>query len=350
VANFGTRSFALPAAPAAKPQPGAAVQLSLDFAPAETLLAIVTTPDIGYERALARISTPAFDALVGHHSQAFYPIPLSREQLALNLAHAASTQPLDMLYMYARPNGFYHFADVRQNAERYRGMFADLQRHAADIGAYTSTGLSPYLPRGTRLERRVSFDFDDLSNGWGSGNIAAMPLEYYKDDYLRMFNTMVHETFHAAQSSVQGSSTRPARMLTSAADTALAQATRTILMEGTANYIAPALARSPASADSMSRVGAQLLSDLAELRHGTWNGAKAQEILNHGVASGGPFYWLGAAMARSLVERDGPAAIGRAIQSDGLGFAHMYLSRQTGTGLFAPAVAEWIAALAPDRS
>jgi hypothetical protein len=349
--EFAGTPFQLPPATAVASQPRVRITLTLDFAPAETLLAIVTTPDIRYEEALRRISTPAFDALIGHHSQAFYPIPLSREQLALNLVHAASTQPLDGLYRWARPSGFYHFADVRLNAARYRALFDELRRHEADIARYTSASLAPYVPAGTQLDRRVSFYFNDLSDGWGSGNISAVPIEYYKDDFVRMFNTMVHETFHAAQGAVQASSPRPARTLATPADSALAAAARQLLIEGTANFIAPAIARTPAAADSMSRVGAALLNELATMRAGSWDARRAQEILNQGVSSAGPFYWLGAAMSRELVARDGPAAIGRALQSDGLALMRTYTARNQGKSeaLLSPAVATWVQALTADR-
>jgi hypothetical protein len=351
LARFGDREFALPSPPDARPQPGAAIRLTLDFAPAETLLAIVTTPDVGYAEALRRISTPAFDALISHHGQAFYPVPLTREQLAQNLSHAASSQPLDQLYMYARPNGFYHFADMRQNAARYRQIFAELRRHQGDIAAYANAALAPFVPPRTQLDRRVSFYFNDLSDGWGSGTIAAVPIEYYKDDYLRMFNTMVHETFHAAQSTVQATSARPVRRLRTAADSALAQAARTLLIEGTANYIAPAIARSPASADSMSRAGSALLAELAAMRRTGWDAPRAQTILNQGVASAGPFYWLGAAMSRRLVERGGAAAIGRAVGSDGLGFVRSFLDTRPAAGdeLVTAEVGAWVRELTETR-
>jgi hypothetical protein len=351
VAEFAGRPFTLPPAPSTAPQRGVTIRLTLDFAPAETLLAIVTTPDVRYEDALARISTPAFDALVSHHNQAFYPVALTREQLALNLVHAASTQPLDRLYRWARPNGLYHFADVAVNAARYRQLFDELRRHEGDIARYTSAALAPYVPAGTRLDRRLSFFFNDLADGWASGNLAAVPIEYYKDDYVRMVNTLVHESFHAAQSAVRAASAGPARTLTSAADTALARAAGTLLNEGTANFIAPAIVRSPASADSMSRVASGLLAELATMRGGSWNGARAGEILNKGVASGGPFYWLGAAMAGALVAHDGPAAIGRALQSDGLELLRTYVVRSQGMpdGLLSPAVAEWVRTLTDRR-
>lgn len=345
--KFDNRALTVPATPAAPAQPGAAVRLSLDFAPAETLLAIVTTPDIRYDEALKRISTPAFDALIRHHSQNFYPVPLSREQLALNLTHAASTQPLDRLYRYARPNGFYHFADVHDNAAQYRHIVDELGRHEKDIAAYLNAVLAPYIPAGTKVDRRVSFYFDDMSDGWGVGPIAAVPLEYYKDDYARMLNTMVHETFHAAQNAVSTASPPPARLLANGADSAFMQAMNYLLAEGTANFIAPSVVRSPQSADSMSRAAGPLLIELAAMRHGGWDASRAQELLNKGVSGGGPFYWLGAAMSRALIERDGPRAIGRALQSDGLAFARQYLTA-TSSGpesLLPPAVAEAVTAL-----
>ena len=322
---FTGRPFELPAAPTAAPQPRAKVVLTLDFAPAESLLALVTTRNIDAAQALARISRPAFDALVGHHSQAFYPRPLTREQLALNIAHAASDAPLDQLYRYARPGGFYHFADLRENADRYRAVMRELRTHESALARHLAASLTPFLPAGTTLERRVSFYVSDLADGWGSGAIAAVTLEYYKDDWERMINTMVHETFHAAQSEVARRSSAPARPLEGGLDSALARASQTLLIEGTANFIAPAIARSPSSADSMARVGSALMTELASMRVTGWDPARAQAILNHGVASAGPFYWLGASMARTLVTKRGTASIGRALQSDGLAFVAAYL-------------------------
>jgi hypothetical protein len=339
--TFTGRAFELPAASTAAGQPGAAVTLALDFAPAESLLALVSTRNIDAAQALARISTPAFDALITHHGQDFYPRPLTREQLALNLVHAASDAPLDQLYRYARPGGLYHFADVRENADRYRALMRELRANEPALSRHLSAALTPYLPRGTTLQRRVSFYFNDLSDGWGVGTIAAVPLEYYKDDWARMINTMVHETFHAAQSEVSRRSRAPVRALRDGLDTALSRAAQTLLIEGTANFIAPAIARSPSSADSMSQVGARLLTELASMRSTGWDASRAQAILNHGVASAGPFYWLGASMARALVARSGTASIGRALQSDGLAFVAAYLDGvDAERSLIAPPVAE----------
>lgn len=347
--EFGTRRLEVPPPPAAPAAPGVAVRLAFDFAPAESILAIVGTPDVAYEDVLRRIATPAFDAMLRHRSQPFYQVALSREQLALNLMHAASTGPLERLYMYARPGAFYHFGDVREFAAEYRRAFAELRAREAAVTAYIAGAIAPWLPEGTTVDRRVALYFGDLADGWAVGapyHVTAVSFEYYKDDWPRFLNTMVHEAFHAAQNAALVGARVPPRAIRTAGDSALQQAFRYVLGEGTANYVAPALARTPESADSMATLGAALLRELAALRAGTYDRARGQEILNRGVSAGGPFYWIGAEMTRAMVAKQGPAAVRRALRGDGVQFVLDYVAATGGNGRLPASVVAAARALA----
>jgi hypothetical protein len=306
----------------------AGYRLSFDFAPIDTLLAIVTTANITPAAVLPRISTHPFDALIAHHSQSFYPVALSRELLALNLSHAASTQPLDRLYAYAAPMGLLHYADLRTNAKAYREMIGTLKSHERAILAHIATTIVRYAPPGTTLARRVSFFVADWSDGWGASDITAVDLEYYKGDLPRLVDVLLHETFHAAQGAIASASpstTAPPRTI---ADSMLADAAQYILIEGTANFVAPATDRTAQSAAAMADSGTALLATLGALANASssYDRAAAQAAIDKGVAGGGPFYWLGAAMARVLVDRDGPQAIGKALQGSGIDFLRRYIA------------------------
>jgi hypothetical protein len=326
--------------------------LSFDFGPFDTLMVIVSTPDITAAQILPRISTHAFDALIDHHSQTFYPIPLSRELLALNLSHAASDAALDRLYAFAAPQGLLHYTDLRSNAAGFRAMTGALKAREQDILAYVANTISKYVAPDTKLSRRVSFYVADWSDGWGADDVTAVDIEYYKGDIDRLVNTLLHETFHATQHAIQLAHPTPALILRTAADSALAQAADQILVEGTANFIAPTIKRSPESAAMMADSGTVLMRQLVALsaKPGAYDRKAAQAIIDLGVSGGGPFYWLGAAMAKTIADRSGPRAIGKAFEGDGIDFIETYAktTRRSATGsrLIPPEVFSAVTALA----
>jgi len=309
--------------------------LSFDFEPVDTLMAIVLTPDITPREVLPRISTHKFDALIRHHSQSFYPIPLSRELLALNLSRAASNQPLDRLYAFIAPHGLLHYADLRSNAAGFRDMVGALKSHEADITSWVANTIGKYVDPDTKLTRRVSFFVVDWSDGWGADDVTAVDLEYYKGDLPRLINTLLHETFHATQHSISEAHHVDEIPGATPAEKAIRVAAHYILVEGTANFISPTIERTPESAAAMADSGTTFLRHLADLtKEPTFNADSAQTINDNGVSGGGPYYWLGAAMAKVIVDHEGPKAIGRAFNSNPIEFIRTYarVARKTKDG------------------
>ena len=298
--------------------------LRFDFAPAETFFAIVSTPNITADAATKRISTPLFDPLIRHRSQPFYPMPWSRELLGANLARAASTDPIDRLYIYAQPRGLLQYGDVSLHRERYRAVLRALQQNEHAILAYVADTLTPYVPEGFTIDRAVSIYFAGGADGWASSGATAFDLEYFKDDYQRLLNVIVHETYHGAQSAVAAASSPRARLVT-VRDSALAQAATTIFLEGTANYIAPAKQRTPAEVLSAAREGEQLVSRVYAATGGTVDRDAMRQALNAGVAGGGPFYWLGAMMSKAIVDAFGRETLANTLRGSGADFVAEYV-------------------------
>ena len=330
--EFTEHPFALPPASvfprnvSRRPRTDVTLDLSFDFAPAETLLAIVSTPDISVAEAHRRISTPAFDAMIRHRNQPFYPIAFTRELLAKNLAAAASTRPLERLYTHAMPGGLLHFADVARNRDRYRAQLDTLRAREQEIFAHVAREIAPFLPAGARVQRRVSFYFGDGADGWGSSGVVALDLEFYKSDWRRLIELLVHETFHAAQGAVGVADTRAAPART-APDSALRLAFEYLFGEGTANFVSPARALGRAEADSIAGAGAALLARVhaATRDPAAYDRAAVRELLNQGVSGGGAFYWLGAEMSRVIVETLGPAALAGTLRDGGVVFVKTYV-------------------------
>lgn len=324
--------------------PGVALRLRLDFAPAESLLAIVGTPDVSPAAVARRLESPTFDALIAHRNQSFYRLPWTRELMALNLARAASTLPVDRLYAFANPKGFLDYADVRRHAARYRVLLDTLRaREPALLDAVTAR-IAPFLPSGTRLDRTVSFYFADGADGWAGSGVAAVDLEWFKDDLPRLRATLIHETFHAAQAAVR----RPAAPSTSERDAVLREAAEALFSEGTANWIAPARAMSAEERASAVRTGTALLDSLvAAAERGEV--AQARQLRDRGVSGAGSFYSLGEAMTGVIVDVLGAPALRAALPRGGVAFVGRYLKavarRPAAPALLTPRVAAALRAL-----
>jgi len=311
---------------AAAKRRGLDLHLGLDFAPAETLLAILRTPGLSVGDAKRRISTPAFDALITHRSQSFYAIPLSREQLAWNLVCAATTDPLTALYRYEHPGAFYHFGDVVEHEQQFVALLSELERNRAAMLAEVAARIVPYVPNGTTLTRNVAVYFADMSNGWGTNRVTALDIEYYKDDFPRLMDVMTHETFHAAQAAARRDPKTPAPI--AAADSDFVSGLEEVYLEGVTSYVAEGLDKIRAQTGRVPSEGAALLDSLLQAPHVPDSAARARALLDHGVAGGGPFYILGAAMSKVIVDVLGRDALANTLRGGGVPFFATYLRAQ----------------------
>ncbi|GLC26094.1 DUF5700 domain-containing putative Zn-dependent protease [Roseisolibacter agri] len=312
-----------------RPARGVTLDLRLDFAPAESLLAVVGTPDVAPTVAAARLRGPAFDALVAHRNQRFYSLPWTRELMALNVARAASTLPVDRLYAWANPKGFLDYADVARHGARYRALLDTLHVRGPALLDGVVARIAPYLPAGTRLDRTVSLFFADGADGWASSGVAAVDLEWFKDDWPRLRGTLTHETFHAAQAAVR----RPSAVAVTARDSVLRRAAEALFSEGTANWIAPARDMPAEERAAAVRLGsARVDSVVAAVARGDVAGAHA--LVDRGISGAGPFYALGEAMTATIVEALGPSALADVLPRGGVAFVKRYsraVSQRGGT-------------------
>jgi hypothetical protein len=308
------------AAPAAVARPtGVTLRLRFEFAPAESLLAIIGTPDISAAAVMRRLDMPAFATLIGHRSQSFYQLPWTRELMAVNLSRAASTLPVDRLYAYANPKGFLDYGDVRRHLPRYRALIETMRADERSLLGEVEAGLAPYLPPGTRMDRTISVYFADGADGWASGNVAAVDLEWFKDDWPRLRTLLTHEAFHAAQSAVRRPTPVP-----SDADSLLREALEKLFAEGTANYVAPARATTAEERAAGARAGGALLDSLVAAAAPGGDPVRARALVDRGVAGAGPLYLLGQAMSAAIVEAFGPPALAATLPDGGIAFARRY--------------------------
>jgi len=178
------------------------INLNFDYEPANIIFNILSTPDIKLEEIEKRIMVHQFDMLYIHHAQSFYLYPLNKERLAACLEKASSTNPVDVLYRWINPYGLLNYTEVKNNIEGYKQLITTLSANEKNIFDYIRATISPFLPDSAHYSRKVSFFMINGSDGWGAGDVTAIDLNYFKDDYSQLIPDFAHETFHSGQSAV----------------------------------------------------------------------------------------------------------------------------------------------------
>lgn len=297
------------------------ISLSFDYEPALVVLNLLSRSNVSYDEILDKVSSHQFDELIRHHNQGFYPTPLNKERLASCLQIATSTKPVDLLYQYANPDGLLYFTDVKNNLEKYQKLVADLSINQEGIFKYINATISPFLPASTSFNRKVSFFLINDADGWTSNDVAAIDINYFKDDYQKLLPLLAHETYHSGQAAVAIIDTIKREEFVQLFVDGLNYLTN----EGTATYVAPPAVKTIKQKETEVEKGISLLEELYLNTVVKFNREKAGELANEGFASGGPFYWLGAEMTSVVVENMGNEKLASIIPYGGITFFKTYL-------------------------
>jgi hypothetical protein len=304
------------------------IKLSFDYQPAQVLLDIIGSEKNNYNNIAKKISLHQFDMLIGHHNQSFYTNPLTKDQLITCLLIANSNKPLDVLYRYMNPDGLLYFTDVKDNFEFYKQQLKDLKQYEKEITGYINASISPLLPINTAFSRKISFFYINGSDGWQNNGVAAVDLNYYKDDYTNLLPLMVHETYHAGQSAVAINDT----IERSESVQTFVDAIHYLFLEGTASYVYPPAPKTPTAYAAAVKKGTELLEDVFQNTIINYNAQKAQEIADDGIQGGGPFYYLGAEMTKVIVANLGKEKLASIIPYGGITFFKTYLEAVNKSG------------------
>jgi len=277
------------------------------------------------ESTVAEIaSLPAFAEMIRHRRELGYiPEPLiTRDGLASFIQHAASHAPVDMLWKWLTPENLFDLADLFMNQGNYRQLIETIGAHRHEITTHILGTIARFAPPKTVFNDRLAFAIGWGIAGWATDITGGINIEHFKDDYNRLLLTLTHETFHRFQLHVCPSdpeSVSDQRSFETIAsfpfaldlDRKFYEVLTYIFLEGTATYVAAA--HPPANREESIRQGRDLLSEAFSAIYTDRNTDRAEEILNNGLKSNGPFYWLGARIAESIVENGGDEALADAL-------------------------------------
>lgn len=291
------------------------VGLRLDFGPARLLISLLRDREADPARIRSVLDGPDFAGLLQHRSQDFYVPALTWEMLATNIALAGGGDPLAALYAEANPAAFYDFGDLRRHLERYEVLVDSLDGSREALASQVVARILPALPAGIRLERRVAFFFGAGADGWASSGIAAVDLEYFKDDVDALVRLLAHETYHAAQEALGPASGDDQSFA--------ARALEALFAEGTATWVAAPRLLSEAERAEKVEEGRWLLEEIAAAQE-KGEGVRARRALQEGTAGAGPLYWLGAAMTAAIAEAGAADDVAATLRGGPNAFAEAY--------------------------
>lgn len=301
------------------------IQLSFDYQPAQVILDILSRPDVSYREILEETDLHQFNELIEHRNQSFYDTPLTREKLAACLRIASSTSPIDILYRYTNPDGLLYFTDVKTYLDDYKRLLSTMSDNEQNIFDYINASISPLLPHNTAFTRKVSFFFINDADGWASGDVTALDLNYFKDRYDKLLSLLVHETYHTGQNAIgrNHTTTREENVQV------FVDVLNYIFREGTASYVAPPTVKTKEEVLLSVKEGIQLIEDVYANTITDYDAMKAKEATNKGVSGAGPFYWLGAEMSRVIVDELGKERLAVIIPDGGAVFFKTYFEAVT---------------------
>ncbi len=317
--------------------------LELDFSAIREVLHLFEGEKVSMEEAAAVARLPAFREMIRHRRELGYlPEPLvSEEGLAHLLQQAASRAPLDMIWKWISPHNLFDLADLFLHRREYQGLLEALQARAEAIIGHILGAIAQYATEEMRrvsFQDRVSFTVGWGIAGWATAATGGINLEHFKDDYRRLLTTLTHETFHRWQLHVcpadpaAPGAARSFDALThfpfaNERHRKLYEVLSYIFLEGTATFVAPS--HPPADREESARRGAELLGECAAAIYLLGDLEKADELLNEGLKSNGPFYWFGAHMAQEITARYGDAELGRTLCEGSPAFFLRYFSAAT---------------------
>lgn len=280
---------------------------------------------LDHDAALAIANMPAFAEMMRHRCELGYvPEPLiDADGLAWCLMHAASDDPIDVLWKWLHPQNLFDLSDLHAHRAEYRRLMDQMIDGDALAEAILSR-MAPYAPPSIRFEDRLAFAVGWGIRGWATEASGGLNIEHVKDDVAHLLETLVHETYHRLQAHValahRAIDTIGFERITSypfeqATDARLYRALAYVMLEGSATYVAAATGPSAvnvAAWDHDVAPGIDLIDRIFALPSDADDEA-LDSLLNEGLRSNGPFYGLGARLSANLVADRGPQALGVAL-------------------------------------
>ncbi len=332
--DFSGEAFSLPETYTRPPRWSVDIDLSL----IHSLLDLYDRGTTTREEADSLAATGIVVNMLEHRRNLGYvPEPLpDTGDMAEFIFRSASTAPVDQVWKWLNPWNDFCLADLYLNRVQYARLLVNLETHRGDIGDYILGRMYEFAPADIAFSERIGFAVNWGIRSWATSYGLGTNIVQFKDRYSQMLRSITHETFHRLQLRIcPVDSSRVSRSPTSFDDLVFYgfkspddrkfyETISYVMLEGTATYVGGV--DSTWDETLKMQTGYSILDSLYTAAYVAHNLDTAESLLNRGLKSNGPFYGLGYAMSRQIVDRGGHAMLGKLLQQ-GSPFFFMYYER-----------------------
>ncbi|UCH82934.1 MAG: hypothetical protein JSW50_10710 [Candidatus Latescibacterota bacterium] len=318
--------------------------LVLDTSALDGFFDALADGEISSEEAVALANLSSNQSMLEHRRNLGYvPEPLpDTESLAEMIRIAGSTDPLDRLWCWINPQNAFGYADLAQNVDDYTRFLSELGVNKRHLESAVVKQIESYTPEPLPLDVRFAFTVGWAIQGWATPEMVGLNLEQAKDDWHRLFGTLVEETYHRLQLELCPTMTgKPAREFSDlvTVDTGhpgydrLYEIITYTVLEGSANLVRGQFAA--ADLADKAPAGAELMTRFVEQVVQGEDVESADALISEGLKGNGPLYGLGWKLASLIAERDGKRAVGEHLRHGPVQFFNYgaRLAAEQGEGL-----------------
>ncbi len=291
---------------------------------------------------------PILEELITHRNGlGFVPGPkFTKEFYKKFLEMSHSQNPLENIWKMIHPWNFFDFADIYQNLDEYTKLYEILSANKETIESFIISELIDFIPQNREITEQIAFSVEWAIKGWASKKYAGVNIEFYKDNFEKLFNVIIHEVFHRIQLKILPKAKKVVKneqeldfdILFDFDDldrrnSLLYKAFSYIFLEGSATALGRKKEK-PFTEEEIKKIetGLSLLGQIIkETTQLTSNDQqeeivnKIESLLNQGLISNGPFYSLGEYISIQLISKYDRLVLGKILEEGIFKFYNLYL-------------------------
>jgi hypothetical protein len=317
-------------------------QLSIDLSFAEKVLAYYNSNSADFETALRLSRHPIIENMLAHRRDLGYiepPLPDDSDYARFILL-SADNSPETMIFKWLNPHNLFGFADFYRYRENYDSLVDVIREREKFFSDRVMGHISWFLMEPLRIHDTLGIGINWGIRSWATADGYGSNIIMFKDNYEMFLQTVTHETFHRFQlhlcpvaPSLRDKPQREFEDLvhwdfTDLKDRKFYEVLSHIALEGTASYVG-GMYYDESRMESV-REALMLLQKCHRAVYDYEDFEEADELLNEGLVSNGPFYVLGYYISKELVDNNGTSVLGGVLMRGPLQFYKTYIDQSEG--------------------
>jgi len=259
------------------------------------------------------------------------------ENLANLLLKAQSKLPLDLIWKWLNQMNYFDFADLFIYLKEYEELINQIEFNRDAIKEEVLGTIYKYIKLNVEIDEIFAATIGFGINGWVTENMFGVNIEYAKDDFNSLLGTIGHELFHRLQTKICSKSDKPATFnelvtgsFVNPKDNKFYEILSYIMLEGTGEFIKYELmGEIYKNLEIKAKEGITLLEQIYNEIYTNNNLEKADELLNKGLISTGPFYSLGKLITDIITDRYIESYLGKVLSEGTISFFTHFLNDKT---------------------